>query len=97
MNQELNYEKLTIDTNPLKIRLESDVYLVYNLRGGYLPAVDVIEIKSKIKYSLYVGAKSIAKDLEALRLENNNRIVGIELWIERKGTAKFDGYVLELA
>lgn len=97
MNQELNYEKLIVDTNPIKIRLLSDIYIVYNKRGGYLPAIDFIEIKTKITYSLFVGARSIAKGLEDLRIENNDQIIGIELWIERKGTAKFDGYILELA
>ena len=97
MKHELNYEKLIVDTNPIKIRIVSDIYLVYNQRGGYLPAVDLLEIKSKITHSLFVGAKSIAKRLEELRNENSGKLTGIELWIERKGTGKFDGYILDLA
>ena len=97
MKTDLNHDRLSIDTTPVKVRLTSDIYVVFTKRGVYAAAVDLQDLKTKIQHSLYVGAGSIAKRLESLRMENEGKIEGLELWIERVGTGKFDGYTVDLA
>ena len=94
MLQDLNYDRLIIDTNPVKLRVLSEVYLVFTSRRVYAPAIDVQNIKSKMKASLWVSASSIAVRLEEIRQINEGGIVGIEFWLEKDGDDKFSKYVL---
>ena len=97
MKTELNYDRLSIDTTPIKVRLTSDIYIVFTKRGAYAPAIDLLDLKTLIQHSLYVGAASIAKRFETLRMENGGKIEGLEVWVERAGSGKFDGYTVDLA
>jgi len=94
MLQDLNYDRLLIDTNPVKLRVLSEVYLVYTSRRVYAPAIDVQNIKSKIKSSVWVSASSIATRLEEIREINQGGIVGIEFWLEKDSDDKFAKYIL---
>ena len=66
MKTELNYDRLSIDTTPIKVRLTSDIYIVFTKRGAYAPAIDLLDLKTLIQHSLYVGAASIVSDLKHL-------------------------------
>ena len=94
MVRDLSYDRLVIDINPVKLRVVSDVYVVYTSRRLYVPAIDVQNIKSKIKYSLWVSASSIASRLEEIRAVNEGAVIGIEFWLEKDGDDKFAKYIL---
>lgn len=92
MNTETNFERLTIDTNPVKLKIISDVYLVYTKRRTYAPAIDVQNVKNKLTSSIWVSAGSIANVLETQREQNNGEIIGLELWFEKEAEDRFAKY-----
>lgn len=84
-----NYDVITIDTNPEKYRIVSEVYLVYTQRKKYVPALDMETAKSRIPVSIWAGAASLAAAIERLRSENHGKIIGLEIWIEKESEEKF--------
>ena len=66
MKTEPNFDILKIDTNPISLRIISDIYIVYNYKK-YLPTIDFLELK-KQRFSMYVGATSIATFLKTLEI-----------------------------
>ena len=94
MKQSTNFQVIKIDTNPIKAVLTSEVYLVYHKTKKYIPALDIKDLHTNMKYSIWASAGSLAEQLEAIRASNNNTIMGAEIWIEKDGTDKFARYRL---
>lgn len=92
MNTETNFKRLTIDTNAVKLKIISDVYLVYTKRRTYAPAIDVEDVKNKLTSSIWVSAGSIATALETHREQNHGEIIGLELWFEKESQDRFAKY-----
>jgi hypothetical protein len=80
-------DRLLFDTEPRKVTIVSEPYLILNNRG-YAPAVDVVEARSKAKKYMYIAAKSISFLVDTMRQENNGRFIGIEFWIWKESDDK---------
>ena len=93
MNTETNFDILKIDTNPLALRIISDIYLVFKYKK-YLPVIDLLDIKSKKRSSLIVQATSVATFLEELRFSSEGTIIDHELWIQKESDDKFAKYII---
>ncbi len=85
---------LKVDVEPLRLLVTSEPYVVYTVRG-YQPVVNVIERKSRREYFLYISAQSISRSLEQLKVENGDRMLGLEFWLRKEGPEKTSKYVLE--
>ena len=92
MKHSTNFPIIKVDTNPIKVVITSDIYLVFNRKVKYLPALDIKDVYTNLYSSIWASAGSLAKQLEALRETNNGMIVGAEIWIEKDGTDKFAQY-----
>ena len=93
MKTEPNFDILKIDTNPISLRIISDIYVVYNYKK-YLPTIDFLELKKKQRFSMYVGATSIATFFENLRDKSNGVIIDYEIWIQKENDDKFAKYII---
>lgn len=93
MNIDTKFDILKIDTNPLSLRIISDVYLIFKYKK-YLPVVDFLDTKSKKRSSLIVQATSLATFLEELRLSSEGTIIDHELWIQKESEDKFAKYII---
>jgi hypothetical protein len=80
-------DRLLIDTEPKKLTILSEPYLVLNSRG-YAPVVDVLEARSKTKKYMYIAAKSISLFLDVMRQDNKDRFIGLEFWIWKESDEK---------
>lgn len=87
-------EILKIGVEPKRLLVTSNPYVMYSARG-YVPILDVLELKTKKEYSIYVSAKSIASNLEQLRSENGGSLVGCEIWVRKAGPEKTAQYIVE--
>ena len=58
----------------------------------YLPTIDFLELK-KQRFSMYVGATSIATFLKNLRDKSNGVIIDYEIWI-KENDDKFAKYII---
>ena len=83
-----------VDTEARYVLVLSEPYLVFN-RWGYAPAIDVFEKKTEFEFTMYISASTLAKQLEELRINNNDRFVGLEFWIRKETEAKNSKYILE--
>jgi hypothetical protein len=85
---------LRIDIEPKRLLITSEPYVIYTARG-YQPVVDVVELRSKREYYVFISAKSISQKLEALRHENAGKLAGLEIWIRKESSEKMAGYLVE--
>lgn len=90
----LRFTQLRVHEGRIPVRIISEPYVVLTLRG-YAPVVDVFELHEKVKYSLYIQAKSLAEKLEVLRNDNKGLFAGLEFIVSKASTDKFSLYVVE--
>jgi hypothetical protein len=90
-----------IDTSPLKVGEswidievlgDSDVVLTFK---GYVPILPVRVLHSGLSKFLYIGAKSISTQLEALRKDNGGGFKGLSIRIRKESSDKFSPYIIE--
>lgn len=93
---ETNFDLKKFGTEPLKFEIISEVYVVFSFKK-YVPAIDLVEVKAKRKYSFIVGASSVAIALEKIRSLNNGTLSGTVVWIHRESEDKMAKYVVEVA
>ncbi len=91
-----NFDVIKFATEPLKFEIISEIYVVF-LFKKYVPAIDLVEIKTKRKHSFVVGASSVAIALEKIRSLNNGTLVGTVVWIHRESEDRMAKYVVEVA
>lgn len=85
---------LKIDVEPKRLLVTSEPYVIFTHRG-YQPVIDVVERRSRREYYIFISAISLAASLEKLRLENGERMVGIEFWIRKQGPERTSKYIVE--
>ena len=86
--------RLEVTTEPVLIRIISDPYVVPTARG-YQPVVDILALKVKKKFFIYIGSSSITKQLEALRVFNSDSLINLEFWIRKASDERMAPYILE--
>lgn len=84
-------ERLNVTTKPRRIKIISEPYLVAS-RMGYAPMVDV-EAMGGIENTLLISSASITSALEALRVANGGRLMGICLEVSRESEDSKAKYV----
>ena len=87
-------DHLKVDTEPKKLLVLCEPYVVYAYRG-YQAVIDVIESRTKREYRLFIGAKTLSRQLNKLVSENNSRFTGLEFWIRKADGSPRSVYILE--
>jgi hypothetical protein len=91
---ETSLPQLKIDIEPIRLLFTSEPYVVFTKRG-YQAAANVFDQKRRTEHFIYLGAQSLAEQLEVLRAHNEGRLRGIEVWIRKKDPTKFAKYYVE--
>jgi hypothetical protein len=92
MNTEV--PRLKVDIEPRRILITSEPFVLYT-PFGYQPVIEVLELKTKRTYLLFIAARSLSKPLEQFRVENDGNMTGVEVWIRKEGTDKKSPYIVE--
>ena len=87
-------DQLKIDTEPKRLMVTSEPYVVYT-RRGFQPVIDVIDVKRRKEYFIYISARSIADALQNMKLDNGDQFVGVEFWIRKESDERMSPYVVE--
>lgn len=88
-------DALKVDTEPIRLRLLGEPYVIFT-PFGYQAAIDVWQIKKKRKKRLFLSAKTLSVQLEAIRKDNEMRcFAGIEFWINKQSNGRRSPYVLQ--
>ena len=86
---------LKITTEPIKLRITSEPYVV-KMRLGYTPAVTVWVEKKKVEMRLLISASSLSNQLDMIRKSNSDHaFFGLEFWIFKESEVKQSKYRLE--
>jgi hypothetical protein len=90
-----NRERLIVSTNPVKLRIESNPYVIF-LGRSFIPVVDVYDIRMKREYYLPIGAQSISLPMKNW-FELEGQLVNIEFWINKESELRTSKYEVSLA
>lgn len=85
---------LKIDAEPQLVQILSEPCLAFTSRG-YQPIVRVMLKKIKQEYILFISSKTLAEQIETMRVENNNQFTGLEFWIRKASYEKTAPYIIE--
>ena len=88
-------ERLKIDTKPIKLRIESEPYVIFMGRA-FVPVINVYEVKKKKEHILIISAQSISIPLKRW-LDDEKSLVHMEFWINKASEERSAKYELELA
>ncbi len=88
-------ERLIIDSQPRKLRIESEIYVTF-LSRNFVPVINVLDLKTNREYFFVVSAQSIGKTLYEWISENNNSAMHLEFWINKKTDERSSPYELEM-
>jgi hypothetical protein len=91
---EIEKDTLKIDTEPVRVQVLSEPYVVFN-RFGYAPVIDVWVKKRKREYIMYLSAKSLGQGIEAIRQSNQSGFKGLEFWIRKETAEKTSKYMID--
>lgn len=89
-------ERLKVDREPRKLRVESEPYIVF-IGNTFVPVIDVLDIKRKREYYIPINPASLSKIIHIWVVENNGRISNLEFWINKESDDKFSKYEIEVA
>jgi hypothetical protein len=88
-------ERLKVDTQPIKLRIESEPYPKF-LGRKYSVLIDVYDIKRKREYALSIEPQSLSQPIHEL-MTTEGSLKNIEIWISKKSDDKYARYELSLA
>ena len=92
---DITRERLKIDTRPVKLRIESEPYVIFMGRA-FVPVIDVYEVRKRREYILLISAQSISIPLKQWQ-DYEKSLVHIEFWINKASEERSAKYELELA
>lgn len=89
-------ELLQFRVNPSwrQIEIISEPYVILN-SFGYIPAVEVKVENKNINQFMYINPKTLAEPLDKLRIQNNNKFIGIKLKIRKASEERTAKYEIE--
>lgn len=88
-------ERLKVDTQPIKLRIESEPYAKF-LGRKYSVLIDVYDIKRKREYILIIEPQSLSQPIHELATTEGS-LKNIEIWISKESDEKYSKYELSLA
>ena len=86
-----DYAALKITTKWTEIEILSEPKVLLTFRG-YAPVLLVMVDGKKIPRSLFIQAKSIATQLEEMRVDNNGKFTGLKFRLRKTGLEKTAGF-----
>jgi hypothetical protein len=99
----MNEALLGIDPNNLphirvgaewaEVQILTDPFVIYK-RERYLPVVLVEELRTEIRYLLYISAVSLGQFLETIRAKRGT-LVGMNIRLRKEGEEQFSAYEVE--
>ena len=87
-------DRLKVDTEPRKLLVLCEPYVVYAFRG-YQAVIDVLEARTGREYQLFIGAKTLSNQLQRLVEENNDHFTGLEFWLRKADPSRTSAYIVE--
>lgn len=88
-------ERLKVDREPRKLRIESEPYIVY-IGNTFVPVINVFDIKRKREFYIPINPTSLSKIFYTWASENDGRITNLEFWINKESEDKFAKYEVEI-
>jgi len=95
MIRELNFDKLSIDTEPRNLLFISEPYVCIQ-KFGFTVAADaqLSSSNGKKNVTLIIGAQSLSLALFDRIKENNDKLTGVEVYIYKMSADKMSKYVV---
>ncbi len=93
-NTRPRFEQLRVGEGQIPLRIISEPYVILTFRG-YAPVVDVLHLRQKVNYTMYIQAKSLAEQLEEMRRKNDGEFIDLEFLINKASSDRFSAYVIE--
>ena len=92
----LNFERLVVNEEPVKIIFASEPYVVMTF-AGFSVAADVLAVNGKLRLqkTLLLGSKSLSASLKQRILENSNSLTGVEVLIRKESAERTARYLIE--
>ena len=87
-------ERLKIDTQPIKLRIESEPYVKFMGRK-YSVVLDVLDIKKKREFLIVIEAQSLSQPIYQLTV-TEKKLKDIEIWLSKESEEKYAKYEIEL-
>ena len=88
-------ERLKVTSKPLKLRVESEPYVVF-LGRKFSTAIDVYDVKTRREYYLIIEAQSLSMPLKHL-IDVEGGLRELVIWINKESDDKRAKYEIELA
>jgi len=90
-----DFERLKLDTQPVKLRIESEPYAKY-LGRKYGVVIDVYDVKRKRDYFLIIDPQSLSQPLYELET-TEGKLKELVVWINKESDEKYAKYEVVLA
>lgn len=90
---DLDAPRLIVGTGLIQVVIVTEPFVLRTFKG-YAPAVNVRHERQRTLHTLYIGAKSIADQLEPMREGNKGRFVGLEFAIRKESDDQYAKYVI---
>ena len=91
----MDRERLKIDSQPIKLRIESEPYAKF-LSRKYCVVIDVFDIRKKREFYLIIDAQSLSGPIHELRVAEGD-LRDIEIWVSKETEEKYAKYEVALA
>ena len=95
IDYDLHSERLKVNTKPVKIRIDSEPYVAF-LSRGFVPAIDVYDLRLKRHYSLIINSMSVSSVLLELA-KVHGCLLNLQIWINKESDDKFAKYEISLS
>ena len=76
-----------------EVQILTDPFVIFK-RDRYLPVVLVEELRTEIRYLLYISAVSLGQFLETIRAKRGT-LVGMNIRLRKEGEERFSAYQIE--
>jgi hypothetical protein len=85
--------QVKVTTSKLFLQIQTEPYVIYG-RMGFTPVVDVINVQSGEIGYLIITALSLGEVLQAIREENEQKLTGVVISIEKASAQRMSPYVV---
>ena len=79
---------LKVGTGWTNIEIISEPDVILSPYSGYKPVLKVFNTNTNLEFIMYITASSLSRQLEELRLNNNNKFTGLKIKIRKESNEK---------
>lgn len=87
-------ERLKIDTQPIRLRIESEPYVKFMGRK-YSVVLDVFDVKKKREYFIVIEAQSLSQPIYQLSV-TEKKLKDLEIWLSKESEDKYAKYEIQI-